>query len=235
MATFVLVHGAWHGSWCWTALTPLLVEAGHAVLAVDLPCDDPSASFDDSADVVVRETQQASGDVVLVGHSMAGQTIPLVAELRPVRALVYLCALTAAPGRSLVEQLHAEPDMLLPGYQAGLEVVDEQGTTRWRDAALARETFFGDCPVDAAEQAFAALRPQAITPYAEPCRLTARPRVPTTYVLCADDRIVNPAWSRRAAPAVADVVIELPGGHSPFLSRPQALADILVRSLERVG
>ena len=52
MSTFALVHGAWHGAWCWEQLTPELEALGHRVIAMDLPCDDGAATFDDYADVV---------------------------------------------------------------------------------------------------------------------------------------------------------------------------------------
>lgn len=54
MTTFALVHGAWHGAWCWQRLTPELEERGHHVIAVDLPCDDPEAAFEDYADVAAQ-------------------------------------------------------------------------------------------------------------------------------------------------------------------------------------
>ena len=230
MTTFALVHGAWHGAWCWDALAEVLHDDGHGTVVVDLPCDDPSATFDDYADVVVRSLADQSDDVVVVGHSMAGQTIPLVAARRPVRALVYVCALLPSPGRSLRQQLEEQPDMLLPEYRAGLEPVDEQGTTRWHDGSLAVQTFYADCDPDAAARAVARLRPQATTPYGRPCSLDALPALPSTSVVCTDDRLVNPEWSRRAAPAVAQRVVELPGGHSPFLSRPRDLAAVLTQA-----
>jgi len=62
-------------------------------VTVDLPCEDPAALFDDYAAIVVDALESTDGDVVVVGHSLGGQTIPLVAARRPVRRLVFLCAL----------------------------------------------------------------------------------------------------------------------------------------------
>ncbi|MDX6387861.1 MAG: hypothetical protein QOD85_1663, partial [Gaiellaceae bacterium] len=113
MATFVLVHGAWHGAWCWGRLTPELEARGHAVIAMDLPSDEPGVSFDGYADVVASALDQAlAGPLILVGHSLAGLTIPLVPARRPVDQLVYLCAMPPRPGSSFVEQVASEPDML---------------------------------------------------------------------------------------------------------------------------
>jgi pimeloyl-ACP methyl ester carboxylesterase len=228
VSTFVLVHGAWHGAWCWAALAPLLERRGHRVVAPDLPCEDPAATFDDYAGVVVRALGDEGDDVVLVGHSLAGHTIPLVAARRPVRRLVYLCALIAAPGASFVEQLRAEPDIFVPGYERGLGPPDEDRRRVWADYAIARETMYPDCAEADAAAAFERLRPQASSPYQRPCSLGALPSTPATYVVAAEDRIVNPAWSRRAAPERLGVEpLELPGGHSPYLARPEALAELL--------
>jgi Alpha/beta hydrolase family len=67
MTTFALVHGAWHGAWCWERLAPLLQQAGHDVVAMDLPIDDGSVSFDGYADVVCAALEECDGDVVAVG------------------------------------------------------------------------------------------------------------------------------------------------------------------------
>ena len=228
MASFVLVHGAWHGAWCWGALEAELGARGHEVVAVDLPCDDPSATFTTYAAVVERAVAEAGEDVVLVGHSLAGHTIPLVAAARPVRHLVFVCAVLPEPGRSFAEQIERDPAMLSAGRTRGTEV-DEHGRRRWVDLDAAREVMYADCADDAVRSAFEQLRPQAAAPYLEPCPLTAFPDVARTYVLGAEDRLVNPDWSRGAAVERLGVEpVELPGSHSPFLARPGALADVLV-------
>jgi hypothetical protein len=228
VATFALVHGAWHGAWCWERLVPELDRLGHRSIAVELPCDDASATFETYADVIADALAAEPDDIVVVGHSLAGLTIPLVPSRRSVERLVFLCALIAAPGESFVEQVEKEPDMTLPRYQDGLDGPDEQGRTRCVDFEVAREAFYADCGEADARAAFDRLRPQARTGYSQPCPLDALPDAPATYVLCEDDAMVNPAWSRRAASerlAVEPVV--LPGSHSPFLSRPAELAGVL--------
>jgi pimeloyl-ACP methyl ester carboxylesterase len=185
VTTFALVHGAWHGAWCWARVTPLLERRGHRVVAPDLPSEDPAATFDDYAGVVIRALADAGDDVVVVGHSLAGNTIPLVAARRPVRRLVYLCALIASPGVSFGDDVRAEPDMFVAGYERGLAPPDEQRRRVWADYAVARETMFSDCPEADAQAAFARLRPQASAPYREPCSLDSLPDVPATYVVAA--------------------------------------------------
>jgi pimeloyl-ACP methyl ester carboxylesterase len=223
----MLVHGAWHGAWCWERLVAELDALGHRSITVDLPIEDPDASFETYADVVVDAMADEDEEVVLVGHSMGGMTIPRVAARRPVGSLVYLCGLVPMPGHSLLEQFGIEPDTLLPEYQGGIEA-DELGRSRWVDADLARRVMYADCEEEDAAAAFGRLRRQAGNHYALPCGLEALPDVRTTYVVCSEDRLVNPVWSRRVATGrLAADLVELPGSHSPFLSRPKDVAELL--------
>jgi pimeloyl-ACP methyl ester carboxylesterase len=231
MSTFTLVHGAWHGAWCWERLMPELAARGHRVIAMDLPIDDSSATFDDYADVVCAAVERVDGDdLILVGHSMGGQTVPLVAARRPLRHLVYVCGVPPIPGRKFVEQMAEEPDMLNPDYRNGLGEKDSEGRRKWTDKALAHFHILGDCDESTASAAFARLRPQSIEPYKVRCSLAEYPTVATTYVVCEEDRMVNPGWSRRIARDWLNAdLVELPGDHSPFYSRPADLADVLNR------
>lgn len=227
MATFALVHGAWHGKWCWERVVPELESRGHHAITMDLPSDDPEATFETYADVVAEHLAHARDDVVLVGHSLAGLTIPLVPARRAVRRLVFLCALVPDLGCSFLEQLRGE-EMLDLGYAEGLGDADPEGRRGWTDPGLAREFLFADCDDADANWAIARLRPQAPAPYQHPCSLSVFPDVPATYIGCRADRLVKPAWSRRVAKERLHAdFLELPGSHSPFLSRPVALASAL--------
>ncbi|HVL96642.1 MAG TPA: alpha/beta fold hydrolase, partial [Solirubrobacteraceae bacterium] len=165
MTTFALVHGAWHGAWCWARLVPALEAHGHSVITVDLPSDDPAKGSDDYAAVVVdRLETHGSGDVVVVGHSSAGLTIPLVAARIAVSRLVYLCALVPVPGASFIDQLRTE-DVVDRGYMGGLGAADADGLRGWADERLARDYPYADCEPEVAADAIARLRPQAESPY----------------------------------------------------------------------
>lgn len=229
MTTFALVHGGYHGAWCWEQLTPPLQQAGHGVVTMELPLEDSSATFDTYSDIVCAALDDCDDDVVLVGHSYAGNTIPLVAARRPLRHLVYLCAMIPDVGRSLAEQLTDRPEMLNPAYERGLSALDDQLCQRWKDREIARDVFYYDCDEQTAQAALDRLRPQSVNPALYPCSLTAHPRLPTTYVVCSDDRMLRPEWSLKAVRDRLDAeLIELPGGHSPMLSQPQVLADLLL-------
>jgi hypothetical protein len=225
VGAFVLVHGAWHGPWCWDGVVRELEGRGHSAVAVDLPSDDPAAGIERYAEVVSGALGDA-GDVVLVGHSLAGLVIPLVAARRPVSRLVYVCALLPAPGRSLRDQL-ADADVFRPGFPATAR--DDLGRSYWPDAGKAIAALYApDCADVEAERAVARLRPQAAAPSGDRFPLPALPAVPSLYVLCTEDRAVDPAWSRAAARERLGVeAVELPGGHSPMISRPARLADVI--------
>jgi pimeloyl-ACP methyl ester carboxylesterase len=228
MTTFALVHGGWHGAWCWERLTPFLQQAGHAVVAMDLPSEDGAATFDAYADVVCAALTGCDDDVVLVGHSFGGNTVPLVAARRPVRHLVYLCAMVPDIGRSVFDQLGDEMAMLNPAYQEGLSVPDEQLRQVWIDHDIARAMFYGDCDELTIKAALDRLRPQSAYPALQPFQLAEFPAVSTTYVVCSEDQILRPEWSRQTAERLGAELIELPGDHSPFYSRPSVLADVLL-------
>jgi Alpha/beta hydrolase family len=121
MATYSLVHGAWHGGWCWDRLRSELEARGQTVFAPDLPCDDPHADFDDYAAAV------PPADVV-VGHSLGGHTITRV----PAQVHVFLCALV--PG---VDETGSEGDGIVLDF-------DELGRHTLRDAARCLQYPAGD-------------------------------------------------------------------------------------------
>ncbi len=232
MKPVVLVHGAWHGAWCWEKLTPLLQQAGHAVVAMDLPIDDNSASFDAYADVVCLALDACDDDIVLMGHSYAGHTIPLVAARRPVRHLVYLCAYIPDIGRSFNDQLTDEPPMLMPACYAGLKP-DAQSRIVWTDAAVARAVMYADCDERTANAAITQLRPQSAYATTLPSPLAEFPAVRCTSIICSEDQMLGHEWAKQVAhDRLGADLIELPGSHSPFLSRPPALADVLLHLAE---
>jgi hypothetical protein len=122
--------------------------------------------------------------------------------------------------------------MLNPVYVKGLSEPDAQTRTTWVDLQLARAIFCADCDEPTAKAALNRLRPQARYPYTVPFPLSEFPSVCCTSVVCSDDQMVGPDWSRRVArDRLGAEVIELPGSHSPFLSRPSALADVLLRAV----
>jgi pimeloyl-ACP methyl ester carboxylesterase len=224
MSLFALVHGAWHGAWCWERLIPELEARGHRAVAMDLPIEDPSADWHAYADAVVAAIGDASDEVVLVGHSMGGHVIPFVAERRPVAHSVFLAA-----GLPVEESFGAllanQPDHFQPNLIGRLRFA-EDGATSWGEED-ALSVFYNDCAPEDAQPAIKRLRKQYMNQADQPYGLASFPNSPSTYIACARDEGINPAWARRVVPTLDMNLIEIDSSHSPFWSRPAELADIL--------
>jgi pimeloyl-ACP methyl ester carboxylesterase len=191
---------------------------------MDMPSDQRAATFADYA-AAVAAALPATPDLVLVGHSLAGMVIPLVALRRPVRLLVFLCALI--PEREGDRADRDGPPQHLEGTFDGL-VHHEDGSHSWPNLRAARRILYQDCSREAAASAFARLRRQQVELWESSPPMLGWPDVPVASVHCRDDRAVNPSWSRWVAPRRLGVEsVELPGGHSPMLSRPALLAETL--------
>jgi pimeloyl-ACP methyl ester carboxylesterase len=217
--------------WCFASVAAELGARGHTAVAPDLPCDHPDAGAAAYADVVCAALGSTGDDVVLAGHSLGGITIPLVAERRPVRRMVFLCALLPTPGRPLSDRF-GDADLFPPGPGENT-VRGEDGLTRWASDDDAIAAMYADCDPAQARAAVVQLRPQAPLPSREPSPLMRWPDVPSSYVLCRDDLMVGAAWSRREAREQLGVeAIEWPGSHSPMLARPAQLAELLVDVLQ---
>ncbi|MFZ0091670.1 MAG: alpha/beta hydrolase [Solirubrobacteraceae bacterium] len=225
--SFVLVHGSWHDARTWDQLRHVLDGRGCRSIAVDLPVQDVTVD----ASGYAREIARAAGDLgapapVIVGHSMSGIAIPLVPGLIPVRRLMFLGALIPQPGETMADVQRRED--VLGDTRAVAR--DDQGRTYWTSVDAAIDVLYHDCKPAVARVAATRLRHQARTPHEEPCPLQRFPDVPMSSIVMRDDRMVRPQWSRGAAPRWLDVTpIELPGGHSPMLTSPERLADLLLQ------
>jgi pimeloyl-ACP methyl ester carboxylesterase len=232
MTTFALVHGAWHSGACWDPTADVLRLAGHDVVAVDLPCDNPAAGLVDCAATVLEALAPIpeDEDVVVVGHSLGGLTIPLVAAARPVRELVFVCAFVPRPGVALRDDLLALPDTFPPVWEAlaARQEGHPDGSSSWpADAAI--EAFYHDCDPAVARWAAGLLRRQTWTVAAEVHPLAAYPDVAARAIVCTEDRVLNAeSCARHAAERVGATVHRLGGGHSPMLAQPDALARLLL-------
>ena len=157
---------------------------------------------------------------------MSGVALPVLATMRPIRRMVWLAAVVPVPGKPFIEYLATEEAAGAVTMPMDNHEPDElgRGALPW---ALARDYFYHDCPPDLAKWAWEHLRAQSVGAFVEPCPIAIWPDVPSTYIIMEDDRCIGQDWSRRAAQRINADVIELSGGHSPFLAQPKRLADIL--------
>jgi pimeloyl-ACP methyl ester carboxylesterase len=228
MSDFVLVHGGLHGASCWDLLRPELETRGHRTFAMDLPIDQPGKLMDDYADAALAAIEgKAADDAFLVGHSMGGMVVPRMAAKMPEARIIFLCAGFA----HTTEEERLESLAATTSDFFGWLIADERGrvTMNREDAITA---FYPDVAPDIADRAVASLRPQwaeafsnvgPVAPYAE--------RV-VQVIYTTEDRIIDPERHRKMSESrFAITPIPLPGGHSPFLSHPAKLAEIMTRAV----
>lgn len=220
--TFLLVPGSWHGAWVWERLRPVLDRHGFATVAVDLASvgDDPArlGSLDDDARIIADAAAAVDGDVILVAHSYGGAPTSYAKFSENVRRLVFLAAFMPGDGRTYPSYLPPGP---LPRYVG----VNDDGTMSVPPGE-SREAFYHDCLAEVAAWADARLRPQSQAVLSVPIGRASWHDIPTTYIVASEDRAIPPFLQREFA-AGANEVREIRSSHSPMLSRPDVLAEIL--------
>lgn len=230
MTTFVLVHGAWHGGWCWDRVAPLLRAEDHAVHAPTLTglsershLLSPQIGLDTHTDDVLRHIDVLGlREVVLVGHSYAGQVVTAVADRRPesIARRVYLDAFVGGDGESAAD--------LLP----------EKVRRHWSESAAADGFGWLVPPRSLAVLGVSReadldwltpkLTPHPWKTYTEALRLSGRERdVPAEFIECVDWMRVFRAHAARAH-ARGWPVRELKTGHEAMVTAPAEVADALL-------
>jgi pimeloyl-ACP methyl ester carboxylesterase len=222
MSVFCLVHGSAQNASGWDLLVPELEKLGHSSVRPALPTDTRDASATSYARVIADSIPADATGVIVVAHSASCAFLPLVPELRPVSRIVFLAGVIPQIGTSILAQIQSDPSMLNPDWIGKNPIADDD---------VAREFLFHDCYEEATRWALTTRSlMMAVGALTELCPLEKWPACPSSYIVCADDRTVQPEWSRRAARERLGVEpIELPGGHCPYVSRPAELARVLVK------
>jgi pimeloyl-ACP methyl ester carboxylesterase len=236
MATFLLVHGAWHGGWCWHRVAALLESKGHEVIAPDLPGHGndrtPTArvTLKSYTDRVCEIAGGQPEPVILVGHSMGGVAITQAGEDCPesIRSLVYLCAFLPRNGDSLTTW--ASEDSESKVNPASLEIGPDGTTVFKRECA--REAFYMQCSDEDIAFAQARLVAQSPAPISTPVKTTPGRwgRIARDYIECARDRAITLKLQRAMQKeSPCRQIFSIDTDHSPFFSRPRELAEVLDR------
>jgi pimeloyl-ACP methyl ester carboxylesterase len=225
----LLIHGTTQSPAGWDLLSDALVKRGHRVHLVDLPSDQPEWRADDYAALAAAQAPDTHAPV-LVAHSAAGLLMPAIATRLKAARMVWLAATVPDPGGlSFTEEARSH----------GAEMFTDEWRTLTEpptaDPVTAAYFLFHDCDLATVRWALATVRlfyPAGA--YAE-----RMPRSgdcpPSTFILPRDDRAVRAEWMRRTCRERLDIEpIEVDGGHCPHVSRPDEIAEIIDRSVERV-
>ena len=242
MASFILIHGSWHGGWCFDTVKELLEAQGHEVIAPDLPGmggDEAAlraATLQEWADFAADLCRHATqSPVILAGHSRGGIVVSQAAEYAPdaIDALVYICAMMLPNRMSRADFKQLESPN--PAFDAIIEPVHGgAGTVVDKDKAGA--IFAQLCPAETVAAAMAQVVAEPHGPRSTPLVLSDERfgSLPRTYIECTDDRTIPLSSQRRMQQLVPGAqVVTLWADHSPYLSRPQALAAALIAAAEK--
>jgi pimeloyl-ACP methyl ester carboxylesterase len=239
---FVLVHGGFHGAWCWERVIGELGHLGHEGVAIDLPGhgerrhEATATTFEGRTGAILEVVQP--GDV-LVGHSGGGFDITNAADAMPdvISHVCYLAAGLPREGRTWPEAMAMRADGTMGDFDAAglldLLTFQEDGAMSVACIEGAREKFFHDCDDETVQWAFERLCPErggetSSTPVSVANFWAAD--LPRSFILCRQDR----AQERWSADLVAKRLgveqLSIDTSHSPFLSRPHELAELLVHA-----
>jgi pimeloyl-ACP methyl ester carboxylesterase len=232
--TVVLVHGAWHGAWCWERVVPGLNDRGLRATAIDLPGhgadSGPFGDLHGDAARVLEALDQLDEPAIVVGHSYGGAVVTEAGDHPMVEGLVFVAALVLDAGESCMEAALGGSEAAgisweeRPNLAEGFIVGSDDTVTL--DPKIAAVCLFNDCDDQTVEWALEHLGPHPFGNLRQrPRRISWRTK-PSTYVVCSDDLAVHPDLQRVLAKRCTSS-IEMRTGHSPFLSRPELIVAIL--------
>lgn len=233
MAQFLLLHGSWHGAWCWHKVLPRLEAAGHAVSAIDLPGRGTASAVAAMVglDRMVRAAEAAlfsEGKTTVVVHSRNGIVASVLAERAPERIArtIYLASFMLPAGRRVLDYLPDRDSAIARHIH-----VDRLAMRDRLDPALYREGLYADCSDDDLALARSLLVPEPVRPALTRLRLTEARygRVPRGYIRLTEDRAVSLALQDRLLRETpVDRVADIQGSHSVYFSKPDRLTEVVL-------
>ncbi len=231
---FILVHGAWHGSWCWHKVKAHLLARGHAVTTPDLPGhfhnqeDFKNVTLARYVAHIEKYVRSSSQPVTLVGHSMAGTVISQIAENIPdkIKRLVYVAAFIPEDHHSLTDEVSKATT---PTLDALLTPNIEGAAIHLQISEDLRESFYANCTDDDTAFALSRLQAQPLFPFTDTISISHERfgSVPKLYIQCLCDKAILPQDQHRMAVHAGCTIVTLNTDHSPFFSADKALADLI--------
>ena len=212
MKSILLVHGAWHGAWCWNLVEKELKNKGVDARSLNLPF----TGVNDDIASVSNVLADIDNQVILLGHSYGGIVISSAAEAKDnVDQLIYLSAILLEPGES----------MQLDGSKIQIDVDENLMSEVKKSSAI--PAFYGDVDPKLAKASIELLRPFPIVSGSQGIGEAWREKH-STYIVCREDKAIPPELQYVMAKK-ADRIIEWECGHSPFLSKPKLVIDLLLK------
>jgi pimeloyl-ACP methyl ester carboxylesterase len=220
-ATVVLVHGAWHGAWCFDRVVPLMRDAGIETIAVDLA----RQGFDSDVTSVRDALDAVDGDAVLLGHSYGGAVITEAGTHPKVAGLVYVTAFAPDKGESVASLIKDPP----PGAPIP-PILPPQDGFLFLDKAKFHASFAAD--VDAETAAFMASSqvPWGVEALGGPVTEPAWKTRKSSYLVATEDKMIPPPAQRMMAKRAGATVTEVAGSHAIYVSQPAAVAAFIAKA-----
>jgi pimeloyl-ACP methyl ester carboxylesterase len=225
--TYMLLHGAWHASWCWQRVVPMLAEKGHTVLAPDLPGHGQNKmafsnitlkTYVDDITLLIKSTNKP---VTLIGHSMSGIVISQIAENIPecIDKLVYCSAFILDDNSSLVQESSKHKSSEIT-EETVVNEIDHEVSLKL--PGRVKEVFYNTCSEETADWAVLLLQKQPLQPLLDPIKISdiRFGKVPKVYIECLRDKAIKLEDQRKMSKKLGCEIICLDTDHSPFLCEP---------------
>lgn len=232
---YILVHGAWHASWCWAPIAKMLRQQGHLVLTPDLPghgknkLNPKPVLMEDYVNYILSLVKQLPEPVILVGHSMAGLVISRVGELLPsaIKELVFVAAYIPKGSQSLLSIAQVSESRNLTPFFCFDESAQEIYLKP--DPQLVN-LFFNACTSKNAQKAIAKLQPQPLRPFIDSVETGEQfNRIPKRSLICRYDKILLPSDQFRMGRAATDNIVYLEADHAAYYSAPKQITTLLLK------
>jgi pimeloyl-ACP methyl ester carboxylesterase len=221
----VLVHGAWADGSSWSKVIPTLTEAGHRVIAVQLPLH----SLSDDVATVNRAIELIGGPTILVGHSYGGFVITNAGYNNSnVTGLVYVAAFAPDEGQSISSII--DPATLPPGF-----LVFDSGGFSYINPEMFHQAFVQDVNATEAEIMAITQKPAHQSLLAEPSGPPAWKQLPTWYQVSESDHIIPPDVERQFAQQMNATTISVNASHASPVSHPDETAQLILDAAGAAG
>jgi pimeloyl-ACP methyl ester carboxylesterase len=236
--TYLFIHGALHGAWCWDAVLQQLEGLGSNAFAIDLPGHGEDKTpreritQRDYRDRIVKfANDEQLNDIVLVGHSAAGAPLTLAAPLLAgrLKKLIFLAAIVPTPGESVFDHI---PEERREGYRrAARNSRDNSFAAKFE---IARDIFFEDSEEKEAKALFSRLTPEPFRAYCDPVENEQffERLPPREYILCNRDKTLPPSQCHKWALKLKVEPRVIDAGHCVMISQPELLVDTLLNCVE---